>query len=112
MVTGIVDLHNIEAKNFEYKGYHVLYSHGPQSYIEDILGMAVIVPDEHFAGFNATPKEGKGVTYTHTAYLKPVNNHYKYSFYAGWEKEDKGLKQEFFLLKKCNLLQIGLYTKI
>lgn len=100
LVTGIVDLHELPAKIFEHKGYHVLYSHGAQSYIEDMLGMAVIISDENFAGFSAAPKEGKGVSYTHTAYLKPTNNFYKYSFYVGWEKEDVGFKGEKFFVEQ------------
>jgi len=100
LVTGIVDLHDLPAKTFEHNGYHVLYSHGSQSFIEDMLGMAVIVPNTNYAGTSSAPKDGEGITRTHIAHLKLDNGQYRYYFYAGWEKEDEGFKDENFFVEQ------------
>ncbi len=112
LVTGIVNLHDINAESFEYKGYHVLFSHGVQSYIEDMLGMAVIVPGANHAGFGTAPNEGNGITYTHTAMLLPSNGTYTYYFYAGWEKEEVGFKGKDFFIEQLKVAIDGMTAEI
>ena len=112
LVTGIVNLHDIKGESFEYKGHQVLYSHGVQSYIEDMLGMAVVVPNANFAGFGSAPNVGDGVTYTHTAMLQPSNGTYTYYFYAGWEKENTGFKDKDFFIEQIKVAIDGMTAEV
>ena len=88
LVTGIVNLKKAPSFEVESSRWHVLYSHGKQSENHDFLGMSLLIPDEHYAGFGMAPIDGEGVTNTYTAYLKPKNGTYKFIFYAGWEGEN------------------------
>lgn len=92
LVSGIVNLKNLEAKQIEEERYAVNFTHGKQSENNDELGMALLVPKAGSAGFGSAPDEGEGVTNTYTALLKPVNDSYEYHFYAGWVLENQAFK--------------------
>ncbi|MDN5213392.1 DUF4861 domain-containing protein [Fulvivirgaceae bacterium BMA12] len=100
VVTGIVNLKKVPSTMLESAGWQVLYSHGKQSENNDMLGMSLLIPNEHFAGFDKAPADGNGVTNTYTAYLKPQDGAYKFIFYAGWQGEDPGFLDKNFFEKK------------
>jgi hypothetical protein len=94
LVTGIVNLKELEAAQVITKDQSILYTHGLQSENHDVLGMAVIVPGVHFLSFGEAALEGNGVTNTYTALLKSNYGVYQYAFLAGWELENYALKDE------------------
>ena len=87
LVTGIVDLHDLANIEKTMDGWKIMYTHGQQSENKDNLGMALLVPEAHSAGFGEAPKSGNGVTHTYLAYLLPDQGVYRFLFYAGWEGE-------------------------
>lgn len=97
LVTGIVNLKGIEPAGLVSPGWKILSAHGKQGENQDYLGMGLLVPEANFAGFTQAPKEGNGVTNTHTAYLMPSGDAYRFVFYAGWEGESqKFTDQKYF----------------
>lgn len=97
LVTGIVDLKDVPKHEVDVPGWKILYSHGKQSENKDYLGMGILVPEAHLAGFGEAPVEGEGVLSTYTAYLVPQDGSYRFLFYAGWEGENPQFTdQEYF----------------
>ncbi len=94
LVTGIVNLHDLESKLAETQGAQVMYTYGIQSENKDLLGMGLIIPNDNFIAFDKAPEEGEGVVDTYTAYLKPANGKYRFAFYTGWELENEIFKTE------------------
>lgn len=89
LVTGIVNLKNVEASFPEVTEWNILATHGKQSENNDMLGMGLLIPTAFFAGMSEAPGEGAGVTNTYTAYLAPFEGKYRFLFYAGWEGENE-----------------------
>ena len=100
VVTGIVNLKQVPSFKLASNGWNVLYAHGKQSENNDFLGMSLLIPDSHFAGFGKAPADGKGVTNTYTAYLKPQNDTYKFIFYAGWEGENFRFRDKAYFVEQ------------
>lgn len=88
MVTGIVNLFDMNATTVDTSNFKLLYTHGLQSEHQDVLGMAIFVSDKIFNGFSQAPASGNGITNTELVYLKPDNGKYSFYFYAGWEGEN------------------------
>jgi hypothetical protein len=69
-----------------------------------MLGMAVVVPEENIVMFSEAPKKGSGITNTYTAMLKPVDGIYQFSFYVGWEAENRSFQDEAFFIEALEKL--------
>lgn len=93
LVTGIVNLKSLDLQKTKSPGTTIAYTHGKQSENKDVLGMGIVVPEEGFAGYKDAPAKGDGVTNTYAVLLVPTENRYRYAFVAGWELEDKKLKE-------------------
>ncbi|MEL7147767.1 MAG: DUF4861 family protein, partial [Bacteroidota bacterium] len=89
LITGIVNLKDNSSKYFYQDGWHCLYSHGKQSENDDFLGMAILIPDEHFVQPTEKSYPSTDISDTHLVFLKPHDGQYQYIFYAGWQGEDE-----------------------
>ncbi|WP_421876674.1 DUF4861 domain-containing protein [Marinoscillum sp.] len=96
LVTGIVNLKKLMKKESREGDYQILYTHGVQSENNDVLGMGLLVSEEHFIGFdNADSMNGGDVSDTYTALLQTdETGQYKFHFVAGWELENAKFKNE------------------
>ena len=94
LVTGIVNLFDIEPIEKTFAEFTALASHGKQSDNQDMLGMALLAPSDHVAKVGSAPKEGDGVTATEYMALKGEGDEYHYWFYTGWELEDEKFASE------------------
>ena len=99
LVTGIVNLKELESKTLKTPNTKLHYTHGKQSESDDYLGMGLIIPENSLIGFGEAPKSGLGVTNTYTALLKPNNGVYQFAFYVGWELENPDFKNEDLFVK-------------
>ncbi|MFT6856127.1 MAG: hypothetical protein ACJA0X_002104 [Cyclobacteriaceae bacterium] len=104
LVTGLVNLKNLTSNKLNVRGSNILYTHGRQSENKDMLGMAVVVPEENIVMFSEAPKKGSGITNTYTAMLKPVDGIYQFSFYVGWEAENRSFQDEAFFIEALEKL--------
>lgn len=116
LVAGIVDLKEVPESEFQQSDYQIMYTYGAQSENHDLLGMGILVNNKNFAGFSVAPKEGDGVVDTYLAFLKPVGSVYAFSFYAGWELENKAFSTregyEAALVEEANALSQEVTFKI
>jgi hypothetical protein len=107
LYSGVVDLHEILPFEFQTNNYHIVGSHGNQGFDNEILGLAIIIPESQFLHLKAAPKSGDGVVFTHLTAIKIDNNvPAEYAFYAGWELQDTGFKSENYfreMLSKATL---------
>jgi hypothetical protein len=97
LVTGIVDLHDASKVEKKVEQGRIKYLHGISSENNDYLGMGIFVPEQHFAGFDEAPTEGKGILNTSLVYMMPSDDVYKFIFYVGWEGENQQFQdQQYF----------------
>ncbi len=97
LVVGIVNLKDSNQVSLIHANMQVLFTHGDQSEHKDALGMALLIPDQHYSGVSKAPVSGEGVTNSELLYLKPSGGVYNYYFYAGWEMEHQEFsKEEYF----------------
>ncbi|MCG8386138.1 MAG: DUF4861 domain-containing protein [Cytophagales bacterium] len=89
LITGLVNLFDIQPVEKTFSNFTILASHGKQSENQDMLGMALLAPSDRVAKVGSAPKEGEGVTFTEYMALKGAGSEYHYWFYTGWELEDE-----------------------
>ena len=87
LVTGIVNLHSDSVYSASGEEFAYMYTHDNQSYNEEKLGMAVIVPQSNIVALTA-PEEGPGITQTFYTPLEIGDKPTVFYFMAGWEKQD------------------------
>ena len=92
LITGIVD-HETTLNKGEYEGMKYFYTLGPQAFLHEYLGMAIIADKNIVAGTINAPESGEGITMTHVVSLnirdeKPV----EFEFLATWELQDAKIK--------------------
>ena len=102
LVTGIVNMQSEEMiYDFPEGAYTAFATWDRQSYIEDGLGMAIILRADALAANRATPDEGEGIiqTYYGEIPLSPGETA-TYYFVAGWETADPafGSREGFLAL--------------
>lgn len=109
LITGIVD-HDTELVKGEYEGVDYFYTLGPQSFLHEYLGMAVLADKRIVAGNFDAPETGEGITKTHVVSLKisdgkPV----EFAFLAAWEYQDEKIKDSkyFEALIKRSILRLN-----
>lgn len=109
LITGIVD-HDMQLIKGSYKDMSYFYTLGPQAFLHEVLGMAIIVDKKDYAGSFSAPEEGDGIIKTHVVSLKiedgkPV----EFAFLAGWELQDKRLAKKYFFedLIKQSILKLS-----
>jgi hypothetical protein len=99
LVTGIVNLHEVDADTMTSGNMKVLYSLGNQGFSGEALGMGVIVPAGQYTKVWEAPLSGSGIVNTHLVSLSlqkgtPV----KYCFLAAWENQDEKVKgKDYFV---------------
>lgn len=97
LVTGIVNLHNVPARNFQEGDMNILYSLGKQGISGEVLGMGVIVPESSFVRYWEAPDSGSAIVNTHLVSLKIVENiPSEYRFAAMWENRDPQVKDKAY----------------
>ncbi|WP_291860753.1 DUF4861 family protein [Marinilabilia sp.] len=98
LVTGIVNMEQKEAFTMEENGFRIVASHGNQAYLGEVLGMAVLVPDDEFIETWTAPDEGSGIVETHMVAIDLEEGEpSEYYFFSGWEYQDEGFKtQDYF----------------
>jgi len=98
LVTGIVNMENVEAFPLKKNGYQIIASHGNQGYLGEVLGMAIIAPEGDFTGTWAAPEEGEGIVETHMVALELNGGEpTEFYFFSGWEYQNEGFKNlDFF----------------
>lgn len=105
LFTGIVDMHELPVFELEYAGSKILGTHGNQGYIDEVLGLGLLIPENQFIRYEAAPKNGDGVTITHMAAIQLDNETTSdYAFFSGWVFQDEQFAdQEYFksMLKKA-----------
>ena len=109
LITGIVD-HDTKLEKGEYEGYDYFFALGPQAFLHEYLGMAVIADKKSVAGNFEAPKTGEGITMTHVISLnigddKPV----EFAFVAVWEQRDEKIKNKNYFenLIKQSILKLN-----
>ncbi|MEN0005635.1 MAG: DUF4861 family protein, partial [Bacteroidota bacterium] len=73
----------------QYKNQHIGYTYGAQSFHDEVLGMAIIVPDNQ--DVQAVPG---GLLDSHVFTFSAVNGVASYRFLAAWEREPGALTDE------------------
>lgn len=91
LVTGIVNMHSDTVyKLSPNKEYNLMYTHAQQSFLEEFLGMGIILPADQFFAYGEAPGEGKGIVQTYYVELtRAGGDPYRFNFYSGWEKSNK-----------------------
>jgi len=89
LVTGIVNLFDMQATTIDTSNFEMIYTYGQQSEHGDALGMAILVPENNSIGFSKAPTSGNGITNTELVYLQPENDSYTFYFYSGWQGEQE-----------------------
>jgi hypothetical protein len=100
LVTGLANLFKHPSIVLEgLADYRVLATHGVQSENNDIMGMAILIPEASCAGFGKTVDKGEGIVQTeYVKLLRTKKGSYQYFFFTGWELEDEGFKEEKYFL--------------
>ncbi len=109
LVTGIVDLHDLEAISYETPEYKGFYTHGNQGTIGEILGMAIAAKNENVVSFGVAPKADTDVIKTYFLNLKISNDKpAEYYFFSGWEYQDSSFadSQAFEVAVKENIAKL------
>ena len=68
LITGIVD-HDVEFDKGKFAGYKYFYTLGPQAFMYEFLGMAVLVKKDVVSGSFSAPDSGDGIIKTHVVSL-------------------------------------------
>lgn len=115
LVVGLVNIDNDSPLKLldENEEYVILYTHDKQTYKKEWwLGMALILPKEHFIGHTEAPKTGD-LSNTFLAKLN-IKNGKPISYYAiaGWELSDKGFRDETYFVNYLNQLANQLSAEI
>lgn len=91
LYTGIVDMHELPVFEVDAEGFRVFGTHGNQGFMDEVLGLGIIIPDQHFVHYKAAPKSGAGIIETHLTALQLLEGlSAEYAFAAGWEYQDNG----------------------
>ena len=100
LVTGIVNLHNIQADSFATGNKKILYALGNQGFSDELLGMGLIVPADQLVRYCEAPATGNGIVSTHLASIK-LNNESpsEYRFMAAWENSDPQIKDKDYFVR-------------
>ncbi len=108
LITGIVD-HDTKLVGGEYEGMKYFFTLGPQAFLHEYLGMAVLADKNAVAGTFDAPETGDGITMTHVVSLnikdgKPV----EFEFLAVWELQDVKIKDQGYFegLIKNSILKL------
>lgn len=89
LYTGIVDMHELPAFETDFAEHKILGTHGEQGFIDETLGLAILVPKSQFVRYQAAPKSDNDVVITHMAAIKLHQNATSnYAFFAGWVYQD------------------------
>jgi|WetSurMetagenome_2_1015567.scaffolds.fasta_scaffold50687_2 hypothetical protein len=109
LVTGIVNLHNVQADTLSAGEMKVIYSLGNQAISGEMLGMALLIPAASVVKMWEAPAEGTGIVSTHMVALKiQANVPVEFGFLSAWENQDTLIrdKNHFMdLLKEAALKQ-------
>ncbi len=99
LVSGIVNLHDVPAENFDEGTMKVMASMGNQGISGEVLGMGLLVPASQFKRYWEAPVSGNGIVSTHLVSLMPSNDApTEYCFMAVWEVQDQQVKEkEYFM---------------
>lgn len=88
LAAGIVNLETEEFNSMEYEEYSGIYTHGPQAFEGEYLGMAVMAKTPSITSTFTTPEEGDGITQTFGVTMElNENGSANYIFLAGWERQ-------------------------
>lgn len=84
LVTGIVNLHQMNPHEFSLAGQKVLYTYGEQSENKDALGMGLVVAEKEYLDWMSIPDKTSGIGSTEAVLLHSTDGTTSYAFIAGW----------------------------
>ncbi|UCG27601.1 MAG: DUF4861 domain-containing protein [Bacteroidales bacterium] len=89
IVAGIVNMQSEEVHQMTFEGFSSIYTFDNQSYIEDNLGLAIVVKNSDFNGTGEAGSDGE-ITDTYFIKLKTsIEKSSMFWFLAGWEQSDE-----------------------
>ena len=95
LYTGIVDMHELPQLEINYAGLKISATHGAQGFMDEVLGLGLLVPKNQFVRYVEAPKSGDGVTITHMAAIQLNDDAASnYAFFAGWVFQDENFANE------------------
>lgn len=115
LVVGLVNINNDKPLEIdeENKEYVVLFTHDKQTYEKEWwLGMALILPKEHYLGYMEAPETGN-LSNTYLAQMKIENNEpVQYYAVGAWELSDKNFIDKAYFKSYVTDLANQLSAKI
>lgn len=97
LYTGIVDMHELPVFEVDAEGFRIFGTHGNQGYKDEVLGLGIIFPEQHFVQYKAAPKSGEGIIETHLTALQLLEGlSVEYAFAAAWEYQDNGFSNTHY----------------
>jgi hypothetical protein len=109
LITGIVD-HDTKMVNGSFEGYDYFYALGPQAFLHEYLGMAILADKKVVAGSFEAPEEGAGITKTHVVSMNISDNKpVEFAFLAAWEYQDEKIRDSSYFedLIKRSILRLN-----
>ena len=95
LYTGIVDMHELPQFEMNYAESKISATLGAQGFMDEMLGLGVLIPENEFVRYVEAPKRGDGVTITHLAAIQlNENTASNYAFFAGWVFQDENFANE------------------
>lgn len=90
LATGIVNLETEEYYSIESEDYSGIFTHGPQAYEGEYLGMAVMAKTASITSEFTTSEEGEGITQTFGVTIQlDDNGSANFIFLTGWERQNE-----------------------
>lgn len=108
LVTGIVNLHEVEFKYLEIDHYIAMYSYGIQSENKDALGMALLVDKKNFEDFATAPKTGNGIVHTHLIKMPILQEGNEFKFLSIWSKSLPEMTDDLKFIDLLNTITYNL----
>lgn len=100
LVTGIVNLHNIPVDTFCQDNIKIIYSMGNQAISGELLGMALLVPQEFYESIREAPLSGSQIVNTHLVSLRMKRKQpVEFAFCASWQNRDPDIQKADFFKK-------------
>jgi hypothetical protein len=88
LVAGIVNLKSKKPTELSIEDSKLLYTYDAQSENSDSLGLALLVKNNNFESFGATPNTGSDILNTYTVTIPLTSEPSQFRFFSCWEKSD------------------------
>lgn len=113
LTTGIVHKHNLPLKTESASGLKLFSTHGNQGFLNEVLGLGLMVFEGQYVRNYTSPMTGPGVTETYLVDLKASADvpsvHY---FFAGWEHQNLQYANDAFFMQQMRLAAEKIAAKV